>query len=184
MSLVHLRNVGIQRNQTEDRQGLFRTRKPGTGYLGHSCAWQDTKGNNTHCAINLSIQQKPQTRGLGDMDQALKLHKLLKYLFQHIMENKILNLASHWAGLGASFERICLKDIHFKSLMVVTKGWNLKRQSKLLEEGTTSIRENKHTIQVIEEQLNQTELTLVPSSSQGVDQPKSPVASHHSSTRR
>ncbi|MBW0551320.1 hypothetical protein O181_091035 [Austropuccinia psidii MF-1] len=118
------------------------------------------------------------------MDQALKLNKLLKYLFQCIVENKMLNLASHWEGLGESFERICLKDIPFKNLMVVAKGWNLKRQSKLLEEGTTSIRENKHTIQVIEEQLNQTELTLVPLISQGVDQPKSLVASYYSSTRR
>ncbi|MBW0568944.1 hypothetical protein O181_108659 [Austropuccinia psidii MF-1] len=63
MSLVHLRNIGIQRNKTEDRQGLFRARRPGTGYLGQSCGWQDTEGNHTHSAINLPIQQKPQTRG-------------------------------------------------------------------------------------------------------------------------
>ncbi|MBW0553560.1 hypothetical protein O181_093275 [Austropuccinia psidii MF-1] len=116
MSLVNLRNIGIQRNQTEDRQGLSRTRRPGTGYLGHSCGWQDTEGNHTNSAITLPIQQKPQTRGLGDMDQVLKLHKLLKYLFQCIMENKMLNLASHWGGLGASFQRIFLKDIPFKNV--------------------------------------------------------------------
>ncbi|MBW0462704.1 hypothetical protein O181_002419 [Austropuccinia psidii MF-1] len=62
MSPVHLRNLGIPMNQPEDRQGLFRTRRP--GHLGHSGGWQDTKINNLHSAIHLPIQQKPQTRGL------------------------------------------------------------------------------------------------------------------------
>ncbi|MBW0575390.1 hypothetical protein O181_115105 [Austropuccinia psidii MF-1] len=64
MSPVYLRNLGIQRNQPEDREGLFRTRRPGRGHLGHSGGWQDTEGNNTHSAIHIPIQQKPQTRGL------------------------------------------------------------------------------------------------------------------------
>ncbi|MBW0490476.1 hypothetical protein O181_030191 [Austropuccinia psidii MF-1] len=62
MSPVHLRNVGIPRNQPKDRQGLFRTRIPGAGHLGHSSGWKDTEGNHTHSAIHLSIQQKPQNR--------------------------------------------------------------------------------------------------------------------------
>ncbi|MBW0477524.1 hypothetical protein O181_017239 [Austropuccinia psidii MF-1] len=68
--------------------------------------------------------------------------------------------------------------------MVITKGWNPNRQFKLLEERATRIRENKVTIQAIEEQLNQTKPTLIPSGSQGVDQPKYPVDSPHSGTRR
>ncbi|MBW0479254.1 hypothetical protein O181_018969 [Austropuccinia psidii MF-1] len=64
MSLVHLRNPGIPRNQPEDRQGLFSTRKPGFGHVGHNSGWQETEGNLTHFAIKLPIQQKPQTRGL------------------------------------------------------------------------------------------------------------------------
>ncbi|MBW0467082.1 hypothetical protein O181_006797 [Austropuccinia psidii MF-1] len=64
MSPVHLRNVGIPRNQPEDREGLFRTTRPGQGHLGHSGGWQDTEGNNTQSAIHLPIKQKPQTRGL------------------------------------------------------------------------------------------------------------------------
>ncbi|MBW0580049.1 hypothetical protein O181_119764 [Austropuccinia psidii MF-1] len=36
MSPVHLRNLGFQRNQPEDRDGLSRTRRPGRGHLGHS----------------------------------------------------------------------------------------------------------------------------------------------------
>ncbi|MBW0505741.1 hypothetical protein O181_045456 [Austropuccinia psidii MF-1] len=95
------------------------------------------------------------------------------------MDNKRFNLASHWAELGASCQKICLKEISFKDIMVITKGWNPTKQFRLLEERETRIRENKATIQAIEEQLNHTGPTLIPSGSQGVDQPSSPVASHH-----
>ncbi|MBW0585150.1 hypothetical protein O181_124865 [Austropuccinia psidii MF-1] len=64
MSPVHLRDLGFQRNQPEDREGLSRTRRRGRGNLGHSGGWQDIRGNNTHSAIHISIQKKPQTRGL------------------------------------------------------------------------------------------------------------------------
>ncbi|MBW0580416.1 hypothetical protein O181_120131 [Austropuccinia psidii MF-1] len=64
MSTVHLRNLGFQRNQPEDREGLSRTRRPERGHLGHSGGWQDTEGNNTHHAIHIPIQQEPPTRGL------------------------------------------------------------------------------------------------------------------------
>ncbi|MBW0487124.1 hypothetical protein O181_026839 [Austropuccinia psidii MF-1] len=64
MSLVHLRDIGFQRNQPEDREGLYRTRRPGRGHLGHSGGWKDTEGNNTHSAINVPIQKEPQTGGL------------------------------------------------------------------------------------------------------------------------
>ncbi|MBW0491973.1 hypothetical protein O181_031688 [Austropuccinia psidii MF-1] len=61
---VHLRNLGIPRNKPEDRQILFRTRRPGTGHLGHNSGWQDTEENHTYSTIYLPIQQKPQKRGL------------------------------------------------------------------------------------------------------------------------
>ncbi|MBW0591027.1 hypothetical protein O181_130742, partial [Austropuccinia psidii MF-1] len=64
MSPVHLRNLGIPRNQPEDREGLSRTRRSGRGHLEHSGGWKDTEGNHTHSSIHLPIQQKPQTRGL------------------------------------------------------------------------------------------------------------------------
>ncbi|MBW0463974.1 hypothetical protein O181_003689 [Austropuccinia psidii MF-1] len=44
-----------------------------------------------------------------DMNQVLQLHQLLKDLFQWSMDNKRFNLASHWAELGESCQRICLK---------------------------------------------------------------------------
>ncbi|MBW0466702.1 hypothetical protein O181_006417 [Austropuccinia psidii MF-1] len=64
MSPVHLRNLGFQRNQPEDREGLSRTRIPGRGHLGHSGGWQDTERNYTHPAIHFSIQQEPKSRGM------------------------------------------------------------------------------------------------------------------------
>ncbi|MBW0461995.1 hypothetical protein O181_001710 [Austropuccinia psidii MF-1] len=64
MSHVHLRNLGIPRNQPENREGLFRTRRPGRGHLGHSGGWKETEGNHTHSAIHLPIKQKPQARGM------------------------------------------------------------------------------------------------------------------------
>ncbi|MBW0589096.1 hypothetical protein O181_128811 [Austropuccinia psidii MF-1] len=64
MSPVHLRNHGFQRNQPEDREGLFRTRIPGRGHLGQSGEWQEIEGNHTHSAIHIPIQQEPQTRGV------------------------------------------------------------------------------------------------------------------------
>ncbi|MBW0488153.1 hypothetical protein O181_027868 [Austropuccinia psidii MF-1] len=59
MSPEHLRSLGFQRNQPEDRESLSRTRKP-----GHSGGWQGTEVNHTHSAIHFLIKQEPQTRGL------------------------------------------------------------------------------------------------------------------------
>ncbi|MBW0509704.1 hypothetical protein O181_049419 [Austropuccinia psidii MF-1] len=64
MSPVHLRNIGFQRNQPEDREGLSRTRRPGRGHLGHSGGWQDSEGNHYHPSIHFPIQQEPQPRVL------------------------------------------------------------------------------------------------------------------------
>ncbi|MBW0567488.1 hypothetical protein O181_107203 [Austropuccinia psidii MF-1] len=64
MSPVHYRNLGFQRNQPEDREGLSRTRRPVRGHLEHSGGWQEIEGNHTHSVINIPIQQKAQTRGL------------------------------------------------------------------------------------------------------------------------
>ncbi|MBW0487150.1 hypothetical protein O181_026865 [Austropuccinia psidii MF-1] len=119
-----------------------------------------------------------------DMDQVLQLHQLLQDLFQWRMDNKRFNLASHWAELRASCQKIYLKEIPFKGLMEIARGWNPTRKFRLPEERETRIRENQATIQAIEEQLNQKGPTLIPSGSQGVDQTSSPVVSHHSGTRR
>ncbi|MBW0479684.1 hypothetical protein O181_019399 [Austropuccinia psidii MF-1] len=64
MSPVHLRNLGFQRNQPEDREGLSRTQRPGGGHLRDSGGWKDIDKNHPHSAIHLPLQQKTQTRGL------------------------------------------------------------------------------------------------------------------------
>ncbi|MBW0498247.1 hypothetical protein O181_037962 [Austropuccinia psidii MF-1] len=106
-----------------------------------------------------------------DMDQVLKLHQLLKHLFQWSIDKKTFNLATHWAELGANCQKICLKEIDFKKVMVITKGLNPTRKFRLLEARETRIRENQATIQAIEEQINKTMPSLIPSVSQVVDKP-------------
>ncbi|MBW0474474.1 hypothetical protein O181_014189 [Austropuccinia psidii MF-1] len=64
MSPVHLRDLGIPRNQQEDREGLSRTRTPEIGHLGHSGGWKDIERHRTHSSIHFPIKQKPQTIGL------------------------------------------------------------------------------------------------------------------------
>ncbi|MBW0501398.1 hypothetical protein O181_041113 [Austropuccinia psidii MF-1] len=100
------------------------------------------------------------------------------------MDNKRFNLASHSAEIGEIFHKICLKEISFKYLMLITKGWNPTRQFRLLEGRATRIRENQATIQAIEEQLNQTGPTMIPSGTQIVKKPGYPGATHHSGTSR
>ncbi|MBW0503584.1 hypothetical protein O181_043299 [Austropuccinia psidii MF-1] len=64
MSLVHLRDLGFQRQQPENGEGLSTTRRPGRGHLGNSGVWKEIEGNQTQSAIHIPIQQKPQTRVL------------------------------------------------------------------------------------------------------------------------
>ncbi|MBW0530657.1 hypothetical protein O181_070372 [Austropuccinia psidii MF-1] len=119
-----------------------------------------------------------------DMDQVLQLHQLLKDLFHCNMDNKKFNLASNWEELRAIFQKICLKEIDFRDLMVITKGLNTTRKFRLLEARENRRRKNQATIQAIEEQLTQTGHTHIPSGSQGVGQKSSPVASYNSGTSR
>ncbi|MBW0489211.1 hypothetical protein O181_028926, partial [Austropuccinia psidii MF-1] len=118
-----------------------------------------------------------------DMDQVLQLQQLLKDLFKWIMDKKRFNLASRWVELGASFQKICLKEIDFRDLILITKGWNPTRKFRLLEVRANRIRKNQATIQAREE-LTQTGHTQIPSGTQGVEQTSSPVASNHSGTNR
>ncbi|MBW0467601.1 hypothetical protein O181_007316 [Austropuccinia psidii MF-1] len=174
MSPVHLRNLGFQWNQPEDREGLCITRRPGGGHLGHSGGWQDIEGNHNNSSICIPININLRPEDWKNMDQVLQLHQLLKDLFQWSMDNKLFNLASHWEELGASCQKICLKEIELKYLIVITKGWSPTRQFRLLEVRENRIRGNKATIQAIEEQRTQTGNTQIPSGSQGVGQTNSP----------
>ncbi|MBW0579412.1 hypothetical protein O181_119127 [Austropuccinia psidii MF-1] len=64
MSPVHLRDLGFQRNQPEEREGFSETRRPGRGHLGHSGGWKNNEGDNINPAIYTPIEQDPPTRGL------------------------------------------------------------------------------------------------------------------------
>ncbi|MBW0498301.1 hypothetical protein O181_038016 [Austropuccinia psidii MF-1] len=154
---VHLRDLGFQRHQPEDREGLSRTRRPGRGHLGHSGGWKDIEGNIPTLPFTFKFNRNLKPEDWKDMDQVLQLHQLFKDLFQWNMDNKRFDLASHWEELGASCQKICLKGIEFRNLMVINKGCNPTRQLRVLE---------------------------IPSGSQGVDQNSSPVDSHHSGTNR
>ncbi|MBW0463764.1 hypothetical protein O181_003479 [Austropuccinia psidii MF-1] len=134
--------------------------------------------------FTFQIKRNLKQEDWKDMDQALQLLQLLKDLFQWSMDNNRFNLAAHWAELGETFQKICLKEIDFRDLMVITKGWYPTRHLRLLEVRANRIRENQATIQAIEEQPTRTGHTQIPSGSQGVDQPSSPVASNHSGTNR
>ncbi|MBW0473855.1 hypothetical protein O181_013570 [Austropuccinia psidii MF-1] len=98
------------------------------------------------------------------------------------MDNKSFNLVSHCEEVKEGFQKICLKEIDFRDLMVITKGWNPTSQFRLMEVRANRIRENQATIQAIEEKLTQAGNTQIPSGSQGVNQTSSPVASQHSGT--
>ncbi|MBW0519179.1 hypothetical protein O181_058894 [Austropuccinia psidii MF-1] len=71
--------------------------------------------------LTFQFNRNLKTGDWKDMDQVLQLHQLLKDLFKWSMDNKELNLESHWEELEASFQKICLKEIDFRDLMVITK---------------------------------------------------------------
>ncbi|MBW0472463.1 hypothetical protein O181_012178 [Austropuccinia psidii MF-1] len=72
-------------------------------------------------SLTFQINRNLKTEDWKDMDQVLQLHQLLKDLFQWSMDNKRFSLAFHWSGLGTSCQKICLKEIDFKDLMVTTR---------------------------------------------------------------
>ncbi|MBW0476767.1 hypothetical protein O181_016482 [Austropuccinia psidii MF-1] len=146
MSPVYLRSLGIPRNQPEDREGLFITRRPGRGHLGHSSECQDTEGNHINSAINSQIKQNPQTRGLEEYGSSSSAPPAPQRSFpiehgQQEVQPKI-TLGRTWRKL----QKICLKEISLKELIITVKGWNPTRKFRLLEERETRIRENKATI--------------------------------------
>ncbi|MBW0491518.1 hypothetical protein O181_031233 [Austropuccinia psidii MF-1] len=184
MSPVHLRSLGSPRNQPEDREGLSRTRRPGEGPLGHTGGGKDIEGNNTHSAIHFPFQQKPQTRGLEGYGSSSTAPPTAQRFFP--MEHEQQEVQPR-IPLGRIWRKVP-EDISQRDTLQRpygnNQGWNRTRQFRLLEERQTRIRENQATIQAIEEQLNQTGPTKIPSGSQGLEQTSSPVVSHHSGTSR
>ncbi|MBW0575416.1 hypothetical protein O181_115131 [Austropuccinia psidii MF-1] len=88
--------------------------------------------------FTLQFNSNLKSEDWKDIAQVLQLHQLLKDLFQWSVDNKRFNMASHWAEFGASCQKICLKEMDFKDLMIITKGWNPTRKFRHLE-----VRENR-----------------------------------------
>ncbi|MBW0488779.1 hypothetical protein O181_028494 [Austropuccinia psidii MF-1] len=156
MSPEHLRNLGIPRNKAFSEP-------EGQDTLDKVVDGKKLRKIIPTMPFTFKFNRNLKSEDWKDMDQVLQLNQLLKDLLQWSMDNKRFNPASHWEELGASCQRVGLKEISFTDLMAITKGWNPKRQFRLLEESQTRIRENEATIQAIEEQLNQTGPTLIPS---------------------
>ncbi|MBW0470716.1 hypothetical protein O181_010431 [Austropuccinia psidii MF-1] len=184
MSPVHLRDLGFQRHQPEDRKACSEPEDLEEDTLETVVDDKTLREIIPTLPFTLQFNRNLKPEDWKDMDQVLQLHQLLKDLFQWSMDNKRFNLASHWAELGASFQKICLKEIDFRDPIVITKGWNPTRQSRFLEVRANRIRENQATTQAIEEQMGQTGHTQIRAGSQGAGQISSPVASHHSETNR
>ncbi|MBW0485095.1 hypothetical protein O181_024810 [Austropuccinia psidii MF-1] len=66
--------------------------------------------------FTFQFNRKLKPQDWNDMDKVLKLHKLLKDLFQWRMDKKRFNIGSHWEEPEESFERICLKEIPLRDL--------------------------------------------------------------------
>ncbi|MBW0521287.1 hypothetical protein O181_061002 [Austropuccinia psidii MF-1] len=184
MSPVYLRDLGLQRNQPEDREGLSRTRRPGRGHLGHSGGWKNNEGDNINLAIHTPIQQEPQTRGLegyGSSSSAPPTPQ--RFISMEHRQQKV----QPGKSLGRTWSKLP-EDLSQRHRIQRPDGNHQRLESyqavRLLEARAQRIRENQGTIQAIEEHLTQTGPTQIPSGSQGAGQISSPVASHHSDTKK
>ncbi|MBW0592277.1 hypothetical protein O181_131992 [Austropuccinia psidii MF-1] len=142
MSPVHLRSPRVPRNQKEDSSEVLIATQSG---FGNHSGWKHTQGNSTQSAIHLPVEQTPQKRGLGRHGSSFTAPPTLKDLLQWKIERNV----STWLQTEKNFGI-----------------WNTNRQFKLLEEREAKIRDSQATTQAIEEQWNQRENTLTPSSSQ------------------
>ncbi|MBW0550605.1 hypothetical protein O181_090320 [Austropuccinia psidii MF-1] len=170
MSPVHLRDLGTPRSHPED-QGLERM----------------VNGKELReimpmipFTFQFNIDLKPED--LRDMDTSALQTPQRSSPIEHVKQEVQPGFA-----LGRTLcklTEICLKKIYFKDPIEITKGWNSNRKFKLLEDKEAKFRENKATIQSIEEQWSQKGNILTPSGSQVVGQASSPVASNHSEYRK
>ncbi|MBW0531251.1 hypothetical protein O181_070966 [Austropuccinia psidii MF-1] len=163
MSPVYLRDLGFQRNQPEDREGLSRTRRPGRGHLGHSGGWQNNEGDNINPAIHTPIQQEPQNRGLegyGSSSSAPPTPQ--RFVSMEHGQQEVqpgLSLGRIWSKLP--------EDLYQRDRIQRPYGSHQRLESYQEEE-----------------KLTQKGPTQIPSGSQGAGKISSPVASHHSETSR
>ncbi|MBW0543331.1 hypothetical protein O181_083046, partial [Austropuccinia psidii MF-1] len=151
MSPIYLRDLGFQRNQPEDREGLSRTRRPGRAHLGESGAWPNNEVDNINPAIHTPIQQEPQARGLeryGSSSSAPPTPQIFVSMEHGKQEVKPgISLGRTWSKFP---EYLSQRD-RLQRPYGNPKGWNPTSQFRLLEARAQRIKENQATIQAIEE---------------------------------
>ncbi|MBW0481809.1 hypothetical protein O181_021524 [Austropuccinia psidii MF-1] len=99
MSPVHLRNLGIPRNQPEDREGFYRTRRPEEHTLDTVVHGKKLREIIPILPFTFQFNRNLKPEDWKNRDQVLQLHQTLKDLLQWSMDNKRFNLASHLAEL-------------------------------------------------------------------------------------
>ncbi|MBW0474346.1 hypothetical protein O181_014061 [Austropuccinia psidii MF-1] len=139
MLSVHLRSLGIPRNQPEDREGFSRTRRPGRGHLGQSGIWQDTE-------VQPSI---PLCRTWGKLPEDMSQRDILQRPYGN---HQMMESHQEFQTPGGEGNQDNGESSHYPRY------------------GRTAEPDRAYS----------DSFTV----SQGVDQPKSPVASHHSGTSR
>ncbi|MBW0463276.1 hypothetical protein O181_002991 [Austropuccinia psidii MF-1] len=106
MSSVHLRNIGVPRNQPVDRTGVSRSKRPGSGQHDE---WKDPQGDYSHTLIHLTTQQKPKNRGLDRYGSSTSAPPTPQRPVPMEHRKKRLKLTSRWVELGEGFHNICLR---------------------------------------------------------------------------
>ncbi|MBW0500486.1 hypothetical protein O181_040201 [Austropuccinia psidii MF-1] len=86
MSHVHLRNLGVPRNQPEDREGLEK------GTLDTMVDGKTMREIIRTLQFTFQFNINLKHEDWKDMDQVLHLHQLLKDIFQWRMDNKSVRL--------------------------------------------------------------------------------------------
>ncbi|MBW0558187.1 hypothetical protein O181_097902 [Austropuccinia psidii MF-1] len=141
-------------------------------------------GDNINPAIHTPIKQEPQTIGLeryGSSSSAPPTPQIFISMEHGQQEfQPSISLGITWSKLTEDMSR---RD-RFQG--PYGNHQRLESHQAVQTPGgkENRIRENKATIQAIEEQLNQTRPTQIDSGSQGAGQISSPVASHHSETKK
>ncbi|MBW0502479.1 hypothetical protein O181_042194 [Austropuccinia psidii MF-1] len=65
---VNLRDLGFQRHQPEEREGLSTTTIPGGGHPGHSNGWKDIEGIIPALPFTFQFNRNIKTEYRKDMD--------------------------------------------------------------------------------------------------------------------
>ncbi|MBW0529199.1 hypothetical protein O181_068914 [Austropuccinia psidii MF-1] len=184
MSPLYLRDLGFQRNQREDREGLSRTRRPGKGHLGHSGGWKTNEGDNINPAIHIPIQQEPQYGGLEGYGSSSSTPPTpQRFVSMEHGQQEVqpgISLGRTWSKFP--------QDLSQRDRLQTPYGNHQRLESYQAVQtpggkGTEDKGESTH-YPTYRRTVTKTGPTQITSGSQGAGQISSPVASNHSETSR